>query len=183
VGYDAGTANVRITPLKGFSVTGHGERYGYDATGLTSPLVDVQSDGWRWSISADASPRSDVDLSGGYHRELGPGAGSTGFEGSATYRYRGQLSLTASGASLLRPLEFRFDDSQVWMVGLRAEFRPTPVWSLAAGVSHYGESRNRPDAANFDWNQTRVDIRITALIGSNADADRLPPAVPSGKAP
>ena len=39
------------------------------------------------------------------------------------------------------------------------------------------EDRQRPDAAAFSWNQTRVSARVVLALASNADLRGLPPAV------
>jgi len=52
-------------------------------------------------------------------------------------------------------------------------------------ASRYAESRRRPDAAAFDWDQLRCSARVVLLFGSAADLTTLPPAVrrmPGGRA-
>jgi hypothetical protein len=75
-----------------------------------------------------------------------------------------------------RPLEFRFEDGSVDAIGLDAEWRPTDRVRLAIGAAHYAEGRQRPDAASFDWNQTRLTARVTLVLQSETDATPLPPA-------
>ena len=53
----------------------------------------------------------------------------------------------------------------------------TAVSTLALGAARYAETRDRPDAATFDWNQLRLHARITWLIASASDALPLPPAI------
>src|SRR6185436_19523303 len=92
-----------------------------------------------------------------------------------------ELWLTVSGASLERPLEFRFDNAKVWMLSLHASAMITPRISVSAGGGHYVENRQRSDAAGFDWNQNRLDLRVRVLFGPGADQVPLPPAVPRAR--
>jgi hypothetical protein len=62
-------------------------------------------------------------------------------------------------------------------VGIDAEFRPSETLRLALSGSQYFEDRRRPDARAFDWNQFRVQARVTWLFGSDADQVRLPRAL------
>jgi hypothetical protein len=39
------------------------------------------------------------------------------------------------------------------------------------------EDRQRPDAGSLDWNQTRLNARVTLVFGSGADQVRLPRAL------
>jgi len=48
---------------------------------------------------------------------------------------------------------------------------------LGVGGARYWETRDRPDAAAFDWGQTRLHARVTLLLRSEADVFRLPPAL------
>ena len=76
-----------------------------------------------------------------------------------------------------RPLEFRFNEASADVLGLEAEWRPSTQLRLAIGAARYWESRDRPDAAAFDWNQTRLHARVTLLLRSETDGFRLPPAL------
>jgi hypothetical protein len=87
------------------------------------------------------------------------------------------VSLALFGSSLTRPLEFRFDEAQVDAVGLDAELRASQRLRLGLSGSQYFEDRRRPDARAFDWNQFRLQARVTWLFGSDADQARLPPAI------
>jgi hypothetical protein len=84
----------------------------------------------------------------------------------------------AYGSTLERPLEFRFQDASVDALGLDAEWRPVDRVRLALGAAHYAETRDRPDAAAFDWNQTRLMARVTLVLRSRADDVPLPRALP-----
>ncbi len=182
VPYRAGTAAFRVRPIQRLSLSARGEIFRFEPTGAETGLASYEDSGWRWSVEATAAMRPDLDATAGYRREIGPGAASAGFDLSASYHPDEKFSLLLYGASLERPLEFRYDVSDVQSVGLRAEFRPTSRLALAVGGSRYSESRERPDAASFDWNQFRLDARVTFLFNSGADLARLPPAVPAAGA-
>ena len=49
--------------------------------------------------------------------------------------------------------------------------------SIRRGVARYTEDRQRPDAAAFDWDQTRLQASVTLLLQSNADVAPLPRAL------
>ena len=87
------------------------------------------------------------------------------------------LTLTAYGSTLDRPLEFRFEETGVDVFGLDAEWRAERAGSAGLGGAHYAEDRRRPDASGFDWNQTRLNARVTLLFGSGADHAPLPRAL------
>ena len=48
---------------------------------------------------------------------------------------------------------------------------------LDGGIARYAETRDRPDAATFDWNQWRLHAGVHWLFGSGADRGGMPPAV------
>jgi len=76
-----------------------------------------------------------------------------------------------------RPLEFRFNEASVDAVGVEAEWSAGRQLRLAIGGARYWDSRDRPDAAAFDWDQTRLHARVTLLLRSESDLFRLPPAL------
>jgi hypothetical protein len=94
---------------------------------------------------------------------------------SLTFVPRPGIELRADGAALQRPLEFRYDDASVSMVGLDAAWTLSERIRAGAGIARYWETRDRPDAAAFDWSQTRLNARLTLLFGG-ASAAPLPPA-------
>ena len=177
VPYHAVDAGVWLRPLRALELRGHWERYAFSDTETDTPLVDVDSDGWRLGVGATytASPAWRVDA--GYREEYGPGASSSGVEGSVTFLPRPTLSLTAYGATLERPLEFRFQEASVDVLGLDAEWSPSDRVRFALGGARYWERRERPDPAAFDWNQSRLHARVTLLFRSETDAVPLPPAL------
>jgi hypothetical protein len=156
---------------------GRWERYAFSAAETETPLVDVDDDGWRFGVGATFSPNSMWTFDAGYREEYGPGASSHGFEGSVSASLLPELTLTGYGATLDRPLEFRFEEAGVDVVGLDAEWRANARIRLRLGAAHYGEDRQRPDASGLDWNQTRLHAGLTVEFGSGADRTRLPRAL------
>jgi hypothetical protein len=156
---------------------GRWEGYAFSNTETETPLVSVDHDGWRLGTGVTYSPTLSWTLDAGYREESGPGATSHGFEGSATLLPTPTLSLTAYASTLERPLEFRFDEASADAFGFDAEWSPTDRLRLAIGLARYTEDRDRPDAAAFDWDQTRLHARMTLLLRSDTDAAPLPPAL------
>lgn len=177
VPYHAEFASLRVRPVRGLTLSGRGETYRYNPAEADAPLVEVKSEGWRWSADARYLLRADLEVNAGGRVEFGPGASSLGFDAGMTFR-RERFEVSAYGMALERPLEFRFDESQVWALGASGSWRPSERWTAAAGLSRYVETRDRPDAAAFDWNQVRGFLRISVTFGSSADRDALPPAIP-----
>jgi hypothetical protein len=177
VPYHAVNASVWVRPLARLELRGRGERYAYSPTETSTPLVDVDHDGWRLGIGASFSPNSVWTLDAGYQEEYGPGASSDGFEASVSAVPVAQLTITAHGATLDRPLEFRFEEAEVEVLGLDAEWRPSERVRLALGGAHHRENRRRPDVSGIDWSQTRLNAGVTLFLGSGADRPRLPRAL------
>jgi hypothetical protein len=177
VPYHAVNASVHVRPVRALELRGRWERYAFSNTQTQTPLVDVDDDGWRLGVGVAYSPAPAWRFDAGYREEYGPGASSNGFDGSVAWLPMPTLSLTGYGSTLERPLEFRFDEASVDVVGLDAEWSPGSRLRLAVGGARYWETRDRPDAAAFDWNQTRLHARVTLLFHSEADAFRLPPAL------
>jgi hypothetical protein len=177
VPYHAVNAAVWVRPIRKLELRGRWERYSFSDTETETPLVDVEDDGWRVGVGGTYWPSARWTLDAGYHQDFGPGAASDGFEASVTFLPRPHLTLTAYGSTLDRPLEFRFQDASVDVLGLDAEWSPTEGVRLALGGARYWELRERPDAAALDWDQTRLHARVTLIFRSESDAVPLPPAL------
>jgi hypothetical protein len=175
--YHAVNAGVWVRPLRAVELRARWERFAFSATETETPLVRVDDDGWRVGVGVTYTPVPAWRIDAGYREEYGPGASSDGFEGSVTWLPSRALSLTAYGSTLDRPLEFRFEDASVEVLGLDVDWRAGERFSLGLGAAHYGEERERPDAAAFDWNQTRLHARASLLLRSGTDAAPLPPAL------
>ncbi len=185
VPYRAGQVSLAITPLDRLRVRARGERYEYDNSETSTPLVSFETSGWRYSWGATYTASAAWTLDGGYQSEFGPGASSRGFEGSVSYAAGERLALVFNAATLDRPLEFRYDDASLKQYGVQAVYRPSPRALFQLDASRYAEDRRRPDAAAFDWDQLRFSARVVLLFGNGADMANLPPAVrrmPGGRA-
>ena len=178
VPYTAFDGSLALRPVAKLQVTTHGEHYSYANRETATPLVSVESSGWRFSWRATYTLTKAWTIDGGYHAEFGPGASSRGFEGGVTYAAADRLSITAHGATLDRPLEFRFDEASLDLFGLMADYRPMSRLRVQLDASSYSEDRKRPDAGAFSWDQLRVSGRVILFFGGgNADGGGLPPAV------
>jgi hypothetical protein len=177
VPYRAVTASLWIRPASRLELRGRWERYAFSPAEAETPLVNVDNDGWRFGAGASFSLGKVWTFDAGYREEYGPGASSHGFEGSISAVPIPQLTLTGYGATLDRPLEFRFEEAGVDVLGMDAEWRPSALMRVSLGAAHYREDRRRADASAFDWNQTRLNAGITLYLGSGADRTPLPRAL------
>lgn len=177
VPYTALDGSISIAPVRRLRLRASGERYWFDETGAETGLGTFEDDGWRISLAATAFALPSLTLDLGYHEEFGPGAASRSWDGRATWLPMPALSLAAFGSSFLRPLELRFDEAHVDAVGLDATYRLSERLEIAVSGAQYFEDRRRPDAGAFDWNQFRLQLRATWMLGSDADRLRLPPAI------
>lgn len=177
VPYHSVNTGVWIRPVGTVELRGRYERYSFADTDTETPLVDVDDNGWRLGVGVTYTPVPAWRLDAGYREEFGPGASSDGFEGSVAWLPTSVLSLTAYGSTLDRPLEFRFEDASVEVIGLDVDWRPGDRLSFGVGAAHFSEDRDRADPAAFDWNQTRLHARATLFFRSDADAIPLPPAI------
>ena len=177
VPYHAVNAALWLRPIPRLELRLRWEQYAFSPAEAETPLVDVDDDGWRFGAGVSFRPNSTWTLDAGYREEYGPGASSHGFEGSVSAVLIPELTLTVYGSTLDRPLEFRFEETGVDVLGLAAEWRPDPRLRLAVGGAHYSEDRRRPDASAFEWNQTRLHAGVTLFLGSGADRAALPKAL------
>lgn len=176
VPYNAVNGSLWVTPVPGLELRASGEKYNYDDTETFTPLVDEETDGWRWSAGVGYAFSQAVSADLGIHDERGPGAAAQGWDASVSVRPVPRLTLTASGGRLERPLEFRFSDATLKYGGLAADYRAGEHLRFNAAITRYSEDRDRPDAAAIDWSQTRLRAGLTWMFGSDADRLTLPPA-------
>jgi hypothetical protein len=177
VPYHATFGNVGVRATDWLDLRARGERYGYEKAEVSTALVTAESDGWRWELGGTANAPHGLVLDVGYRAEFGPGASAAGWSGIVSYAPDRRLLVTLQGATLQRPLEFRFAESRLKSVGLDLQADVTPQLRLAVGAVYYDEGRRRPDAAAFDWNQVRLTARAVLVLGRGADFSALPPAV------
>ncbi len=172
--YNAATGSIWFGPWKGLRLNARGEVYRYDDNTLASPLVTVENEGWRSRLGGTYTlGRWNVGL--GYSADFGPGAASSGWDGQLGYAPTRTLSFTTNGGRFQRPLELRYDESKVYYVGLDAAYRRPQQLEIRLRVDYYNEDRERPDAAAFSWNQTRLSAVVTFYMSSRATTRPLPP--------
>jgi len=169
--------SVAVKPLARLELRAQGEHYAFANSETATPLVSVESSGWRFSWGATYIVARTWAVDGAYHAEFGPGAASRGFAAGLTYARGDRLSLTAHAATLDRPLEFRYEASSLDLIGLAADYRPAARLRFQLDASRYAEDRTRPDPGTFSWDQVRVAARMILLFGSGGEAGSLPPAV------
>jgi hypothetical protein len=177
VGYTAIDGSLAVTPVQRLRLRASGERYWFDDSGAETGLATFENDGWRLSFSATVAPAPSVFVDGGFHEEFGPGASSRTWDARVSWQPREDLSVAAFGSALMRPLELRFDEAHVNAVGVDADYRVSDHLRVALSGARYFEDRRRPDPGALDWNQFRVQARITWLLGTDPDRLRLPPAI------
>ncbi|HXG45037.1 MAG TPA: hypothetical protein VNJ71_09815 [Gemmatimonadales bacterium] len=177
VPFTAINGSIRASPVSGLDLHASGERYRYADPGAATPLVREEDDGWRWSAGAGVAFARVWYAGADYRNEFGPGAALHGWEVHLSWEPRPEVALSAAGGRQVRPLEFRFDQSELIWVRLRADLRPTERFRLNLSATRYAEDRQRPDASAFDWNQIRLVAGVSWVLGSGADRLPLPPAV------
>jgi hypothetical protein len=177
IGYAAIDGSLSVAPIQRLRLRASGEHYWFDDTGAETGLAEFEHDGWRTSFSATAVPTASVILEGAFHEEFGPGASSRTWDARVSWQPRPELGLALFGSTLMRPLELRFDEAHVDAIGLDAYYRVSDRLRLALSGAQYFEDRRRPDPGAFDWNQFRVQARVTWLLGTDPDQLRLPPAI------
>lgn len=177
VPYREVSASLAVAPVPKLRLRASGERYRFDAADAATPLVASVDHGWRAELAATWTPSGAWTLDYGYHAAFGAGASTRGFEAAARYAPAPRLALAVQAATLDRPLEFRYDESVVRLLGADLEYRPTERLAVTVGAARYAEDRRRPDVAALDWNQTQLHARAVLLLGRGADLRGLPPAV------
>ncbi|HSE26922.1 MAG TPA: hypothetical protein VLA95_01735 [Gemmatimonadales bacterium] len=175
--YSAVSGSVWLTPARGLTLRGGGERYRYPDAEAGTPLVQEETEGWRWNAGAGYTISRTLSADVGYQVAFGPGASSRGVDASLVARPLARLTVTADGGYQVRPLEYRVADPELTWLGLAGEFQPTERLRLGFRASRYEENRRRPDASGIDWSQTRLSASVTWLLGSSVDRLPLPPAV------
>jgi hypothetical protein len=175
VPYRAASGDVGVRPRGDLRLRLRGETWDYEDTEANAPLVRTEDGGWRWSATWDWTPTASWSARGGLHQEFGPGASSLGYHGGVDHGFE-RASVGLDVSYLRRPLEFRFDEARVWTWGLRAGHDVGGALRLSADVRLISESRERPDAAAFDWNHARASLAATWAFGSETGRP-VPPAV------
>lgn len=183
VAFHAWHGAATVTPITGLTLHIRGERYRFEGSGSLSGLVDTEDRGWRVETGGTWEPSPQWSVSVAHHSEFGPGASSLGYDARATWHPTPTLALTAHGATLRRPLELRFSDATLAVLGAEVDWQPTARWRIGVGATRVDEQRDRPDAAAMDWDQWRLSARITVLHGTDTDRLALPRAIRSEARP
>lgn len=186
VAYNLGYGSAAWQVAEGVEIRGRGEVYRFDPADVSAPLVGVEDDGWRGSLSASVVRFTNWSFDAGYERDIGPGASSQSITAAVTYRPAPAFLVTVDGARMVRPLEYRFDDARLWSYGLRLDYEAMTSVRLIGDARGYSEDRNRPDAAALSWNQLRLNLGASIEFGSGSDSRRLHPAIlriPEGRRP
>lgn len=177
VPYHAVQASVAVTAIRRLELRGRWEGFEFEESETSTPLFNAKRDGWRWEVGGTYRPLSGLAVDASYRQEYGPGASVAAVAGTITYEPSRRLTVVALGSQATRPLEFRFNEAEVRVLGLDGQFEPSPRVRLGAAVDRYREIHRRPDAGAFDWNQWRVSGRVVLLFGSPADLRGLPPSI------
>jgi hypothetical protein len=181
VPYHAVSGAAAVQAVEHLWVRASGERYWFEATEASTALVSVEDRGWRGSVGASLTLADRWTVDAGVRGEFGPGAASRTVEGSVTWQARDGVSLSAQAATLARPLEFRYDQSNLDWYSVGADVRLNGQWRWVSDLAWVSENRARPDAAAIDWGQFRASTRIVLTLGSSADRLALPPGRPRPK--
>jgi hypothetical protein len=178
VPYTSWFAAASAAPVQGLEVRARGETYRFQAAEVETPLVaeDFEDGGWRWSAGAGYAVNPSLRLSLDGHVEFGAGGASRGVQGQVLWRAIPTATVMVHAGRLLRPLEFRFHEADVWSLGGGVGWQLTERLRLDLGVARYDERRTRPDQAALDWNQLRVRAGLSVVLGAEA-AGRLHPAI------
>jgi hypothetical protein len=186
VPYHAVSGHARLRVGSRVWLRGRAEWYAYESSDASTPLVTNETDGWRWEAGGTVRPGADWTIDAGLHSEFGPGSSSQGLEAAISWAPADRpYGLTLHGATLLRPLEFRYSESDLLVLGLAGQAEPSDRVRMSVGVTHYAETRDRPDAAAFDFDQLRFEARVILSFGADEGLGSLPPAVrrmPGGRA-
>ena len=186
VPYHATFGRVTIRATDWLDIRASGERYAYAPADVSTALVVVEDTGWRYEVGATAGVVSGVTVDGAYQAHFGPGASDAGASGTLSYAPDPRLLVTVTGATLQRPLEFRYEESRLKSVGVDLQAGVTAGLRVGAGGMYYEEDRRHPDAQAFHWNQFRLTAFATIALGKGADLRGIPPAVrrmPVGERP
>ena len=183
VPYNAVNGSVAVRPIEKLQFSGRAEWFRYAAADVSTPSVSLTDHGWRWSFDGSVMPDSSWTFQLGAHDEFRPGASSRGVDGRIRWQARRAIEVQLEGGRLERPLELRFQDAGLTWAAGSVDYRTGERLRLGLSVARYWDSRDRPDAAAFDWNQWRVSAVLSLTLRSNADRWVLPPARRNGAMP
>jgi hypothetical protein len=176
--YHTSWGSIALYPVRDLELRARGETYRYDLDDDDALLPStIEDSGWRWSMGATYAGFRNVTLDANYRAEFGPGASNHGWDSRVVYTPQSFFTASAHMGYLLRPLEYRWNDAKVWTYGFRGDFKVRNQFYLNFAVMRYDESRNRPDAAAFSWDQTRISAGLTMVFSSTMRSRSLHPAI------
>jgi hypothetical protein len=181
VGYDRVNGAITVRPLRNLTVHARGARFWFEETDTETPLVAVEDRGWQLSFGASFTAGDRLVMSADHSTEFGPGGSYSSLSGNLSYHPRPFLTFSAYGGRLNRPLEFRFDEATLYHVGVDGLWRMSERWEGRLSAARFFEERDRPDAAAFDWDQTRITARVSLFLGWDGERPGLPPALPPAR--
>lgn len=167
--------NASIAPFAGLRLRGSAEWFTFEDTGVNSPLVSFEDDGWRWTAGAGWTGLVDWAFDVAFGAEFGPGASSTHAKVAAAWTPLPTLTTGAWASRGTRPLEYRIDDAIVRAVGLDVDVALGRGLSFDGGVAYYDEEREGGVARSFDHWRLRAGLRYG--FGAGADRPDLHPAI------
>jgi hypothetical protein len=184
VAYNAGFGSLSLSPVGGLELRTSGEIYEFDDTEADNRLTQIESDGWRWTLGASYNGIEAWQFRGSYWVDKGPGARSLGADAQATFIPVENMYVTGHFERLVRPLEFRFNEADVWSAGLRLDYETTQGVRLNAELRRYEEVRERQDASYVNWDQWRVNLGLSFTFGTDTRGGGIHPAIlriPTGR--
>lgn len=170
--------SIVVSPLKWLQLRGRGEYIKFEDAGASTPNYTALDDGYRTSFGGTVSLVRNFTLDAGYNLEKVTGAWISGADATVAWTPTGALRFRLYGAYAQRPLEYRYDASTAKWIGVDADARFAERFSVGFSLVQMYEQRDRPDAAAFDWNQTRLMGRLSYFFSSREPDHRgLPDAV------
>jgi hypothetical protein len=178
VAWNGGHATVIVSPIRWLQLRGTGELFQFEEAGAETPLFTSRDDGYRVRFGGTVSALRHVTFDGGWSIERGVGGWIDGGDASVTWTPTPTLLVRGFGAISQRPLEYRYDASNARWFGIDVDARAADRFNVGLSLIRMNEERERPDAAAFDWNQTRLTARLTYTFSSRErDRGNLPDAI------
>lgn len=177
VPYNSALSSASYDVLQWLRLRGRVEYYRFENAEASTPLFPTQQDGWRWSAGATITRWRDWIIDAGYTWEKGTGAGALGADASVRWAVRPTVAITGAGSFMKRPLAYRYSDAQVLSLGGDVTWQVTPDLGLSVGAMWLDQDQDRPDASGYDWQQTRINARITYVLSSGTARTSVPAVI------
>jgi len=178
VAWNGVQGSVVVSPLSWLQLRGRGEYIKFEDAQASTPTFTALDHGYRTSFGGTVSIIEHVTFDLGYNLEKVTGAWISGADATVAWAPTEALRFRVYGAYAQRPLEYRYDASTAKWIGVDADARVAERFSVGFSLVQMYEERDRPDAAAFDWNQTRLMGRLSYFFSSREpDRRGLPDAV------